>query len=196
MIDASIEEAKAALRATAHRRRAAIYSGERAGAARAAAEHFHAGVTLAPGEIVAAYWPIRDELDCRPVLTQLVDSGQPVCLPVVLGDELPLELRLWEEGAPLFPSGFGTLAPAETAPVVAPDVVLMPLLGFDKHGTRLGYGGGYYDRTLAMLEKPPRLIGFAFAVQEVDFVPRESHDVPLDGVVTEAGYRSFARNAG
>jgi 5-formyltetrahydrofolate cyclo-ligase len=67
----------------------------------------------------------------------------------------------------------------------------MPLLGFDKHGTRLGYGGGYYDRTLAMLSSPPRLIGYAFASQEVDHVPRDAHDIPLDAVVTEAGYRSF-----
>lgn len=196
MIDASIEEAKAGLRATAHTKRAAIYSNLRTDAARAAAEHFLAGVALAPGEVVAVYWPIRDELDCKPVLTRLVDAGQPVCLPVVLGDGLPLELRLWEEGTPLFPSGFGTLAPAETAPIVEPDVIVMPLLGFDKHGTRLGYGGGYYDRTLAMLNKTPRLIGYAFASQELDHVPRDRHDVPLDAVVTEAGYRSFAKSAG
>ena len=196
MIDANIEEAKAGLRATAHKKRAAIYSNLRTDAAKAAAEHFWAGVTFAPGEVVAVYWPIRDELDCKPVLTRLVDAGQPVCLPVVLGDGLPLELRLWEEGTPLFPSGFGTLAPAETAPVVEPDTIVMPLLGFDKHGTRLGYGGGYYDRTLAMLSKTPRLIGYAFANQELDHVPRDSHDVPLDAVVTEAGYRSFAKSAG
>ncbi len=196
MIDASIEEAKAGLRATAHKKRAAIYSNQRSEAARAAAEHFRTAVALAPGEVVALYWPIRDELDCKPVLTQLVDSGQPVCLPVVLGEEQPLELRLWEEGTPLFPSGFGTLAPADTAPVVEPDVIVMPLLGFDRHGTRLGYGGGYYDRTLSMLTKTPRLIGYAFACQELDHVPRDSHDVPLDAVVTEAGHRSFAKSTG
>jgi 5-formyltetrahydrofolate cyclo-ligase len=193
MIDAAIEDAKAVLRAAAHKRRAAIHSNIRSEAAKSAAAHFFAGVTLAPGQIVAAYWPIRDELDCRPILTRLVDSGQPVCLPIVLGDEQPLELRLWEEGAPLYPSGFGTLAPAETAPVVEPDVILMPLLGFDRYGTRLGYGGGYYDRTLAMIHKPPRLIGLAYAAQEIDHVPREPHDIPLDAVVTEAGYQTFAK---
>lgn len=195
MIDAAIEEAKAGLRAMAHKRRAAIYSDARVEAAKSAAQHFLASAALRPGEIIAAYWPIRDELDCKPVLTRLVDSGQPVCLPVVRGDDQPLELRLWEEGAPLYPSGFGTLAPPEDAPLVVPDVILMPLLGFDKAGTRLGYGGGYYDRTLAALERKPRLIGYAFACQELDRVPREAHDVPLDAVVTEAGYRSFGGSA-
>jgi 5-formyltetrahydrofolate cyclo-ligase len=195
MIDAAIEDAKAGLRAMAHKRRLGIHSGARTDAANAAAAHFFSGITLSPREIVAAYWPIRDELDCRPVLTRLMDSGQPVCLPVVMGDGLPLELRLWQEGEPLYPSGFGTLAPPETAPLVEPDVILMPLLGFDKQGTRLGYGGGYYDRTLGMLKKPPRLIGFAYALQELDRIPREPHDVPLDAVVTEAGISHFGRNA-
>ena len=122
-----------------------------------------------------------------------MDAGQPVCLPVVLGDEQPLELRLWEQGAPLYEAGFGTLAPADSAPRVEPDVILMPLLGFDRHGTRLGYGGGYYDRTLAPLSKRPRLVGFAFAAQELDLIPREAHDVPLDAIVTEAGVRHFGR---
>lgn len=196
MTDAKIEEAKAALRVRAHNQRAGFFNSLRADASNAAAGHFFQGVALAPGEIVAAYWPIRDELDVRPVLTRLVDSGQPVCLPVVLGDGMPLELRLWEQGAPLYPSGFGTLAPDELAPHAEPDVILMPLLGFDKQGTRLGYGGGYYDRTLMGLNKRPKLIGFAFAVQQFEYIPREAHDVPLDAVVTEKGITHFAAKAG
>jgi 5-formyltetrahydrofolate cyclo-ligase len=190
MPDESIEAAKAALRIRALAQRAALP--QNPDAAKAAAGAFFSGFTLPAGAIVAAYWPIRDELDCRPVLTKLMDSGQPVCLPVVLGDAEPLELRLWEEGAALYPSGFGTLAPAESAPKVEPDFVLMPLLGFDKHGTRLGYGGGYYDRTLAALAQRPRLIGFAYSGQELDFVPREAHDIPLDAIVTEKGVRHFS----
>jgi 5-formyltetrahydrofolate cyclo-ligase len=120
-----------------------------------------------------------------------MDTGQPVCLPVVLGDSQPLELRLWQEGAPLYPSGFGTLAPPDDAPRAEPDIILMPLLGFDRLGTRLGYGGGYYDRTLEALSHKPKLIGFAFAAQELEHVPREPHDVPLDAVVTEKGARIF-----
>ncbi|MHB1101491.1 MAG: 5-formyltetrahydrofolate cyclo-ligase [Devosia sp.] len=195
MTDVTIEEAKAALRARAHQQRATFLQGYRADAAKAAAEHFFAGVTLRPTEMVAAYWPIRDELDCKLVLTRLMDEGQPVCLPVVLGENQPLELRLWEQGAALYPSGFGTLAPGENAPLVEPDVVLMPLLGFDQLGTRLGYGGGYYDRTLAAISRSPRLIGFAFSAQELNHIPREIHDVPLDAVVTEQGVRHFGAPA-
>lgn len=195
MTDAKIDEAKAAMRSKAHAQRAGLFPGFRAEAASAAAAHFFEGVALKPGEIVAAYWPIRDEIDVKPVLTRLMDDGQPVCLPVVLGDGLPLELRLWVNGTALYPSGFGTLAPDELAPVVEPDVILMPLLGFDKHGTRLGYGGGYYDRTLIRLARKPRLIGFAFSLQEFDDIPREPHDVPLDAVVTEKGVVQFGTAA-
>lgn len=195
MSDAKIEEAKAALRAAAHKKRAQFHPSMRLEAAKAAAGHFFDHVPINRGEVVAGYWPIRDELDVKTVIARLMDSGQPVCLPVVLGDEQPLELRLWEDGAPLYEAGFGTLAPAEEAPRAAPDVILMPLLGFDKHGTRLGYGGGYYDRTLAALPKRPRLIGFAFALQEVDHIPRDGHDVPLDAIVTEQGVRNFDKKA-
>lgn len=191
MGDAGIENAKAAMRAKAHAMRDAMWPDRRAEASRAATAHFFEGVTLTSGQMVAAYWPIRDELDVKPVLTRLMDDGQPVCLPVVVGDGLPLELRLWQPGAALYPSGFGTLAPDELAPTVEPDMILMPLLGFDKHGTRLGYGGGYYDRTLTRLTKKPKLVGFAFALQEFDHIPRDSHDVPLDAVVTENGVTRF-----
>jgi 5-formyltetrahydrofolate cyclo-ligase len=191
MLDEAIDAAKAALRVRALSVRAAFPAAERAAAAKAAAAHFFSGIGPAPRTVVAAYWPIRDELDCRPVLTRLMDEGQPVCLPVVVGEGQPLELRLWEEGTPLYPSGFGTLAPPETAPLVEPDVVLMPLLGFDARGTRLGYGGGYYDRTLAGLSRRPRIVGFAFACQQFEDIPRRDHDLPLDAVITEKGVHQF-----
>ena len=191
MGDPQIEEAKAALRLKARGVRAAILNSTRGDAARAVAGHFFDSVPLAPRDVVAGYWRIKDEMDCQPILVRLMDAFQPVCLPVVLGDEQPLELRLWEQGASLYEAGFGTLAPSELAPQVEPDVILMPLLGFDKRGTRLGYGGGYYDRTLERLSKRPRLVGLAFAAQELEDIPREAHDVPLDTVVTEQGARHF-----
>lgn len=167
----------------------------RADAAKAVCELFFDHVPLGYGDVVAAYWRIRDELDCQPILVRLMDSFQPVVLPVVQGADKALDLRVWEPGTPLYEAGFGTLAPAEQAPLAEPDIVLMPLLGFDKNGTRLGYGGGYYDRTLATLRKTPQLIGLAFAAQEFDMIPRDSHDVPLDAVITENGFRRFGAAA-
>ena len=193
MADPKIEEAKAALRLKARAIRAAILNSTRSAAAQAVSEHFFKSVPLKTTDIVAGYWRIKDEMDCQPILIRLMDSFQPVCLPVVLGDDLPLELRLWEQGTPLYEAGFGTLAPSELAPQVEPDVILMPLLGFDARGTRLGYGGGYYDRTLEKLRRKPRLVGIAFAAQEIDHIPHEPHDFPLDAIVTEQGARRFER---
>lgn len=195
MADAAVEQEKASLRGKAHAARAALDADFRADAADAVARHFFQHFALTQRDIIAGYWRIRDELDCRPILVRLMDSGQPVVLPVVVGDDVPLELRLWEAEAPLYEAGFGTLAPSDLAPRAVPDIVLMPLLGFDATGTRLGYGGGYYDRTLAALSQKPRLIGLAFAAQELPAIPREAHDLPLDAVVTEAGVRFFEPNS-
>jgi 5-formyltetrahydrofolate cyclo-ligase len=195
MVDETIEEAKAALRLRARAARASLDHTERAEAAAAAAQHFFEGIELRSSDVVAAYWRIRDELDCQPILVKLMDSNQTVVLPVVVGPEQALDLRVWEQGASLYESGFGTLAPSELAPKAEPDIVIMPLLGFDAQGTRLGYGGGYYDRTLAGMRKRPKLVGLAFAAQELESIPREDHDVPLDAIVTEAGVRHFGNNA-
>jgi len=192
MADEVIEGVKAQLRREASRARAAMLPQRRAEASAAAAAHFFSEIELRPTDMVAAFWPIRDEIDIRPILSRLMDGGQPVCLPIVVGEGLPLELRLWAPGAPLYPSGFGTLAPDELAPRATPDVILMPLLGFDRTGTRLGYGGGYYDRTLMRLGSRPRLIGLAFECQGFERIPRAPHDVPLDAIVTEAGVVQFA----
>lgn len=195
MVDEQIEKAKAALRTVARQKRANLSSSERAEAAQTVCNLFFGQVPLGYADVVAAYWRIRDELDCQPILVRLMDSFQPVVLPVVQGPDQPLDLRIWEQGTPLYEAGFGTLAPSEQAPRAEPDLVLMPLLGFDSKGTRLGYGGGYYDRTLATLRKTPKLIGLAFATQEFDMIPRDSHDVPLDAVITEQGFRQFGTAA-
>lgn len=189
--EAQLEEQKAKLRQEALARRLAVPQADRADASRVAADVFLDGVPLQSDQIVALYWPIRDEIDCKPLLTRLMDSGQKIALPVVTGEDEPLQLRLWEDGQPLYPSGFGTLAPSEIAPIVAPDIVVIPLLAFDRRGTRLGYGKGYYDRTLAAIDKKPLLVGYAFSAQELDFIPRLDHDLPLDLLVTETGLRRF-----
>ena len=125
------------------------------------------------------------------MLLERVEGSQSVVLPVVKGALDPLEWRLWTPGAQLVPAGFGSLAPEAGALLCEPDIVMMPLLGFDRWGTRLGYGGGYYDRSIAALRQRPLLVGLAFAIQEFDSIPRQDHDIALDAVVTEAGLRYF-----
>ncbi|WP_299343580.1 5-formyltetrahydrofolate cyclo-ligase [uncultured Maritalea sp.] len=186
-----LSRAKSDMRDAAHQKRAALSPSFRAEAALAAAETFTASVPIKSGQIVSLYWAIRDELSTEPLLVQLMDEGHQVCLPVVLGRDQPLEFRLWEAGQPLAPSGFGTLAPQAGAPVVVPDVMVLPMLGFDANGNRLGYGAGFYDRTIDQIEKPLILVGYAFSAQEVDVMPAEPHDKPLDMVVSEAGVRRF-----
>ena len=120
-----------------------------------------------------------------------MDAGVTVCLPVIAGDEKPLFFRVWDPDASLFEAGFGTLAPGDDAPLAIPDIMVLPLVGFDGAGTRIGYGRGYYDRTISSLAAKPLLVGYAFSVQELDAIPSEAHDVPLDLVVTELGVRRF-----
>jgi 5-formyltetrahydrofolate cyclo-ligase len=195
MVDVDIGQAKSALRLQAHAARAALRQAYRSEAAEAVARLFFEHVNLSSGDIVAAYWPIRDELDCHAIMVRLMEASHILVLPAVTGSDRPLEMRVWEQGASLFAAGFGTLAPSPLAPQAPPDIVLIPLLGFDRAGTRLGYGGGYYDRTLASLPKKPKLVGLAFAAQELPLIPREPHDVALDVVITEAGVRQFGPSA-
>ncbi|WEJ59133.1 5-formyltetrahydrofolate cyclo-ligase [Devosia sp. FJ2-5-3] len=191
MAEEAMDAAKAALRRDAHARRAAIPPDARTEHAALIAGLFFQHIAYGPDDVIAGYWRIRDETDCKPILIRLMDNGQKVVLPVVAGEDAPLDLRLWEADAPLYEAGFGTLAPSDLAPRAVPDLILVPLLGFDGKGTRLGYGGGYYDRTIAALEKKPLLVGLAFSAQEFDEIPREAHDVPLDAVITEEGVRFF-----
>ena len=142
---------------------------------------------LAPhrGRPVSGYWPLGSEIDPRPALAALTEHG-PVGLPVVEGPARPLVFRRWRPGDPLVPGGFGTSVPAAGEPMV-PEVLIVPLLAFDGRGHRLGYGGGFYDRTLAALRGrgPVLAVGFAFGAQRVDALPTEPTDEPLDLVVTQ-----------
>ncbi len=147
------------------------------------------GLGIAAGAVVAGYWPLGDEIDPRPLMAALAASGRGLALPVVIGRGLPLEFRLWYPGDPLEKGGHGTRHPFATAHTVWPDVVLVPLLAFDAKGFRLGYGGGYYDRTLAQLRHDGTVlaIGLAYSVQQVDAVPAEAWDQKLDKIATETG---------
>lgn len=141
------------------------------------------------GRALAGYMPMRTEADPQPAMAA---HDGPVCVPVIPGRGRPLRFREWTPGAAMIAGEFGALIPAEGA-WVEPQVLIVPLLAFDARGYRLGYGGGFYDRTLEALRATgPRLaIGFAFAAQEVEAVPTEATDQKLDLVVTERGLRRF-----
>jgi 5-formyltetrahydrofolate cyclo-ligase len=135
---------------------------------------------------VAGYWPIRSEIDPRPIMQALAAGSVVLALPVIEDDEL--SFRAWKPWEPLVPGGgFGTLGPSAAAPIVAPRTVLAPLAAFDRSGGRLGYGKGYYDRALMRLAGagPVNAIGLAYACQEVPHVPMTPQDRRLDAIVTE-----------
>ena len=139
---------------------------------------------------VAGYYPLQGEFDVLPLLQTLRFADVRVGLPRMMGKGLPMEFRLWEVGQSLEPGPYGVREPAFTAPVMRPEIVLVPLLAFDRAGRRLGYGGGYYDRTLAAF--PQTLpIGIAFDEQEVEKVPIGKWDRRLAGVLTPSGLRMF-----
>jgi 5-formyltetrahydrofolate cyclo-ligase len=185
--------AKAALRRQVLARRDAIGAEARAEASVAICAAAADLIAARHPAVVAGYWPIRSEVDCRPLLEKLLADGVAVALPVVTGDHAIL-FRRWHRGDALAPAGFGTLGPSAAAAEAVPDVVVMPLAGFDTAGHRLGYGKGHYDRALARLRSAggrPYLVGLAFADQQVAPIPFEDHDIRLDMVVTERGLRSL-----
>ncbi len=137
--------------------------------------------------IVSGFWPIRSEIDLRPVLADIRDRGGRICLPVVI-DKQTIEFRELLREAAMIKTGFGTFGPDENAVVLDPAVLLVPLSAYDLRGGRLGYGAGFYDRAIEKLQVKsikPVLIGMAFSCQQVDQVPMEPHDQRLDFVVTE-----------
>jgi 5-formyltetrahydrofolate cyclo-ligase len=136
--------------------------------------------------VVGGYWPTRGEFDCRPLMRRLLEAGGVVALPVVAAPRLPLQFRAWTPATPMEAGRWDILHPAEGAPV-RPDTLLIPLVGFDGAGHRLGYGGGYYDRTLAALAPRPRAIGFGFELGRLASISPGPRDVAMDWVVTEAG---------
>lgn len=138
---------------------------------------------------VSIYFPMGSEIDTMPLVKALIAAGHRTALPVVAAPRQPLIFRLWSPGDALVDGGFGTSVPAADKAEVTPDVLFVPLLSYDADGYRLGYGGGFYDRTLAALraEGAPVAVGVAYAAQRVDRVPRGPHDQRLDWIATEAG---------
>ena len=181
-------------REAAARRRQAHATHPQAGLA--LMQHFKNAVAVPAGAAVSGFWPMAEEIDVKPLLAQLHASGHPIGLPVVVKKGEPLIFRQWHPGMALVAGGFGTEVPPHSAPEIEPRVLIVPLLAFDAEGFRLGYGGGFYDRTLDKLRRgsaaDPLAVGVAFSAQHVVRVPRDDFDQPLDWIVTEKAAHHFA----
>jgi 5-formyltetrahydrofolate cyclo-ligase len=145
-----------------------------------------------PPRTVAFCWPVRKEFDCRPLLGRLLAAGWQACQPVVVAKDAPMVFRAWQPESAMTTDCFGIPVPADGA-VVVPDIVLLPLVAFDEQGYRLGYGGGFFDRTLARMAAKPATIGVGFEFGRLESLLPQAHDVPLDAIVTERQVRQYGR---
>jgi 5-formyltetrahydrofolate cyclo-ligase len=182
----SPEQLKTALRRAALARRDALPPAERMAAALAIAER-GLPVEVTPGTVVSGFSPLKSEISPLPLLRRLADAGASLALPVVIGRGQPLVMRAWSFGAALVSGVWGIREPPAEAPELNPDILIVPLLAFDRRGHRIGYGAGYYDMTIARLRamKPVTAIGIAFGSQEIAAVPETPRDARLDLVLTE-----------
>jgi 5-formyltetrahydrofolate cyclo-ligase len=165
-------------------RRQTLDRDDRERCAAALTERLLATVDLRAFAVLGFYWPIRGELDLRPIARRHIDAGGAAALPVVVAKNAPVEFWQWEPGAPMQRGFWNIPVPAERR-VVAPDALLIPLVGYDAAGYRLGYGGGYYDRTLAALSPRPFCIGVAYDRSQLETIHPQPHDIPMSLIVTE-----------
>jgi 5-formyltetrahydrofolate cyclo-ligase len=187
-----LDTEKALLRAEMQLKRERAHASGGPAAALALRDRFLAGpgkVVEAewPGAVASGFWPFGPEIDVRPILYHLHAAGHPIALPVVVKRGLPLLFRAWSPGQALVAGSFGVPRPDKGSPELTPQLLVVPLLAFDRAGYRLGYGGGFYDRTLAGLRAngPVLAVGVAFSAQEVERIPRDDSDERLDWMVTE-----------
>ena len=148
---------------------------------------------MPPGEhaLVGGYWPFRREFDCLPYLRAVIAAGAEVALPVVIARDQPLEFRRWHEGVRMEAGVWNILHPTE-GPAVIPTALVIPLVGFDEKGYRLGYGAGYYDATLSSFTHHPATVGVGFEFSFLRTIHPQPHDRPLGAIITEERLRSFA----
>lgn len=188
---------KARLRRLARAARRRIPAARRRAAAIAVADHAPDIARLARRGTVSCFSTFGDELDTAPLIAALDRLGCRLALPVVVAPGRPLEFRRWKPGDPTEAGAYGIRQPLSSAPVEEPRVFLVPLLAFDRRGYRVGYGGGFYDRTLAAARADRRIatIGLCHAIQEVARVPVGRYDQPLDYALTERGLRRMTGGA-
>jgi 5-formyltetrahydrofolate cyclo-ligase len=192
MIQSTSVDAKAALRQEAIARRDAVPPGERQQAAEViATREFPIAVAL--GTTVSGFMPLKSEINPLPLMRRLAAAGAQLALPLIEARGKPLVMRAYAFGDELAAGQWGIRQPKSEAPEVAPDILIVPLLAFDRAGHRLGYGAGYYDMTISSLRanKPVTAIGIAYAAQEIDAVPITARDARLDLVLTEREVMDF-----
>src|SRR5690625_2691371 len=165
--------------------RLAIPGEERRAASQKIAARLLEEIDISSGLVVSAYWPFRGEPDLRDFMKEVVAGGGQMALPVVVEKSRPLVFRSWRPKDPLERGVWNIPVPAEGAAVVTPDVVISPVIGFDTRCYRLGYGGGYYDRTLAALPQKPQVIGVSFSLASIPTIFPLPHDIPMDCIITE-----------
>ena len=155
-------------------------------------QQFSGDLPTTKTNVIAGYAPINHEIDVWPLLTNLRENGRRIVLPVIMGTEKPLVFREWTPKSKMDVDRYGVSYPA-SGEILIPQLILLPLLGFTQTGDRLGYGGGYYDRTLDSLRREGEVFacGVAYAGQEVRDLPTDAHDAKLDGILTENGFRAF-----
>lgn len=194
-MDLSARETKRALRGNLLEDRAAVMAAHAGTARLAIRDRYLASFDPPPGTVVSAFWPMPGELDLRPLLEALHARGCVCALPVVVGRDAPLVFRSWEPGVTLVTSRFGIAEPGPERAELRPQHALVPLLAFDDDGYRLGYGGGFYDRTLTGLRSdaagPLVAIGVGLEAQRRPSLPREPFDERLDWLVTEEAVVRF-----
>lgn len=173
-----------ALRRDMVARRAMLDEAEHRALSARIVEHLYAAIAAPP--VFAFCWPIRHEPDVRALVPRWRAAGAQAALPVVVAPETPLAFRPWQDDTPLVADRYGIPTPA-AGPFVQPDLLLMPLNGFDAAGYRLGYGGGFFDRTLAALRPRPLAVGVGFECNRLPSIRPAAHDQRLDWLVTEAG---------
>lgn len=178
---------KDALRAQNLKVRAKVSKAHQEAAALQVITLFLESAPLMKAGTIAAYQPIRGELDPRPLIEALRQKGKAIALPSL--ENNAIVFRLFKQGDALVAGAFGILEPPRTNPVLSAELVLLPCLGFDRRGMRLGYGAGHYDRALA--NSTALKVGLAFACQELEAIPKEPHDIGLDAILTESGVILF-----
>ena len=188
----AVQELRKQTRAELLERRRTIAVDERKRQATALSERLLATVDLRAYPVLGFYWPIRGELDLRELAQRHVAAGGTAALPVVVAKNAPVEFWQWQNGAAMQRGFWNIPVPAERR-AVQPDVLLIPLVGFDAAGFRLGYGGGYYDRTLASLAPRPYCIGVGYDDAVLDTIHPQPHDIPMNLIVTARRALQFVR---